>query len=480
MYINQLFSKNRIFQMKLLKKTLVAAGIATAVFATGAAQAASVSSPSKVTPPALPIAAKTIVNEASRAVISLEPVTLTMQGTGGLQQISVGSSIRIALSAGKFTSAGTLNGLGTTLVSGGIGTDFLLYEVTGVNPGNIDLTGAEVDGRLIPDNGQVKINVNIATEIGGSSEQVYGSNLTAGAGIEQLALQLEPALAAEITAVAGGEFLVAAGFRALANVNALGESTAGPATITFTPSVGADTGRTTATGGNVPAGPQTPTSVVVTIVGPMAGVKSIGAPFGSNIEGSTAAGVGTTPATPDKFNIGAGAAYGRLTAIGTSSFGITFDGSVAYEPGAYTAQVRTNPDAAGGYLTPRAQLVQGTVFAFTRDGSSFTANTFGALNKLTVTDRSGSLGGSGADGSVTITAYDATGAEVVCADSLLGNLPSNGTMTVSGEDIQTNCPGAKRIEGAVNSSNIFVSNTKKTEDGATSQSGANANSTIAI
>tara|TARA_B110000285_G_C14803865_1_gene458771 strand:+ start:21 stop:653 length:633 start_codon:yes stop_codon:yes gene_type:complete len=210
----------------------------------------------------------------------------------------------------------------------------------------------------------------------------------------------------------------------------------------------------------------------------MAGVKSIGA-VGSNIEGSTATGVQTTPATPDKFNIGAGAAYGRLTTIGTSSFGITFDGSVAYEPGAYTAQVRTNPDPGGLYLTPRAQLVQGTVFAFTRDGSSFTANTFGALNKLTVTDRSGSLGGSGADGSVTITAYDATGAEVVCADSLLGNLPSNGTMTVSGEDIQTNCPGAKRIEGAVNSSNIYVSNTKKTEDGATSQSNTNGG-TIAI
>ena len=466
--------------MKLLKKTLVAAGIATAVFATGAAQAASVDFPSKVGAGALPAPAKTIVNEASRAVISLAPVTLTMQDAlGGLQAISTGSSIRIALSAGKFTSAGTLNGLGTTLVSGGIGTDFLLYEVTGPNAGNIDLTGAEVDGKLIPDNGQLKINVNIATEIGGSSEQVYGSNLTAGAGIEQLALQLEPALAAKITAVSGGEFLVAAGFRALANVNTLGESTAGPSTITFTASAGAIVAGTTATGGNVPLGSQSPASVVVTIVGPMAGVKSIGAPA-SNIEGSTAAGVATTPATAaGNFNIGAGAAYGRLTTIGTSTFGITFDGSVAYEPGAYTAQVRTNPDAAGGYLTPRAQLVQGTVFAFTRDGSSFTANTFGALNKLTLTDRSGSLGGAGADGSVTITAYDATGAEVVCADSLLGNLPSNGTMTVSGEDIQTNCPGAKRIEGAVNSSNIYVSNTKKTEDGATSQSNTNGG-TIAI
>ena len=79
-----------------------------------------------------------------------------------------------------------------------------------------------------------------------------------------------------------------------------------------------------------------------------------------------------------------------------------------------------------------------------------------------------------------ITAYDAAGAAVTCTGLSIASLPNNGSTTIQGADVMAACPGAKRIEGKVNSTTIYVSNTKITSDGATSQAGGNNTAAVNI
>ena len=79
-----------------------------------------------------------------------------------------------------------------------------------------------------------------------------------------------------------------------------------------------------------------------------------------------------------------------------------------------------------------------------------------------------------------ITAYDAAGAAVTCTGLSIASLPNNGSTTIQGADVMAACAGAKRIEGKVNSTTIYVSNTKITSDGATSQAGGNNTAAVNI
>lgn len=170
------------------------------------------------------------------------------------------------------------------------------------------------------------------------------------------------------------------------------------------------------------------------------------------------------------------AAYGVATAAGAYAMAIMFDGSLAYDATAYTTVISTSTDANGYAANPG--VFSGVTHAFSRNGSSFVTNSFGPLNKMTVTDLSGTLGGAGADGAITISAFDAAGLAVTCTGLVVANLPNNGTTTIQGADITTACPGAKRINGTVNSTAIQSTNTKITADGATSQSGTNGSTAI--
>ncbi|MBT3870355.1 MAG: hypothetical protein HOF19_20830, partial [Gammaproteobacteria bacterium] len=101
--------------MKLLKKTLVAAGVATAVLATGAAQAATISTPSTATAPAP--AAQTIINESTRTVITPAATTVFLGAGEGL---SVDDSVTFTLNSG--TWAAIASGDLTDAVGGVAGT----------------------------------------------------------------------------------------------------------------------------------------------------------------------------------------------------------------------------------------------------------------------------------------------------------------------------------------------------------------------
>ena len=459
--------------MKLLKKTLVAAGIAAAVFATGAAQAATINNPSTAVPQA---AGKTIINESVRTVIT---PFLTVVTLGAGESLSIDDSVTFTLNAGTFaTIAGgnlTSGGAETyALVSGGTGSNTATFRVTGaasVAAAVLTLTGHTITGTGVADNSTIMVTVDMSGFVGGAPTALYGTPIT------QLNTVLVPALTTVVTAAAPGTFDVATGFSStVAGYTPTTGVSSVPGASVVTAENGQATTNTTTVG--APLGTPTVAATLLTISGPMAGVGSIAS---AGILGTNGLGVGTTPASTGIFNIDAAANKAWGTQVNrTTNITLNFDGTTAYDASAYRVDVSMLPDVAGGY-NANANIGGGTIFSFNRNGSAFTTNSFGALNKLTVTDRSGGLGGTGADGGIAISAFDAAGNAVTCGAGLvIPNIANNGTVTVEGADIQDNCPGAKRIEGVVNSTNIYVSNTKKTEDGATSQSDSSGGSQVDI
>jgi len=455
--------------MNLLNKTLVAAGVATAVLATGAAQAATINFPSTATTPAV---GKTIVNESVRTVITPVATVVTL---GAGESLSVDDSVTFTLSSGTFAAivSGDLThgggGTGTfALVSGGIGSATATFRVTvAAIPAASLITlaaTATVTGTAIADNAALNVQVDMSGFVGGAATALFGSPLTS------LNAQLAPAMTGSVTTAVTGVFDVAAGFAALNGVTptAAGATTTGAAV--YTPVANAASVAGTTTGGQ-PVGVPTPAATLITISGPMTGVSAITA---ANILGTTAAGGGTTPASTGIFAIDTAnnLAHGTTVATAAVSATMTFDGTTAYDASAYTATGSLLSDVAGGYGT-NANIGSGTLFSFTRNGSSFTSNSFGSLNKMTVTDRSGALGGVGADGAIGITAFDAAGAAVTCTGLTIANVPNNGSTTIQGADVLAACPGAKRIEGIVNSTTILTTNIKTTADGATMQASGN-------
>ena len=456
--------------MKLLKKTLVAAGVATAVLATGAAQAATVNNPSTATTPAV---GKTIVNESVRTVITPVATIVTL---GGGESLSVDDSVTFTLSSGTFAAivSGDLThgggGTGTfALVSGGIGSATATFRVTvAAIPAASVITlaaTATVTGTAIADNAALNVQVDMSGFVGGAQTALFGTPLTS------LNTQLVPTMTVAFTANTAGIFDVAAGFAALNGVTptATGATTSGNATITPTIN-GAAVANATTTG--APLAVPTPAATLVTVSGPMTGVASINS---ANLLAASAAGVATPLAPAGTMTIDTATNTATATMVNNtaaSTVAMTFAGTVAYDASSYSATVSLLSDVAGGY-SANTSVASGNLFTFTRNGSSFTSNSFGSLNKMTVTDRSGALGGAGADGAIGITAFDAAGAAVTCTGLTIANVPNNGSTTIQGADVLAACPGAKRIEGIVNSTTILTTNIKTTADGATMQASGN-------
>jgi len=179
----------------------------------------------------------------------------------------------------------------------------------------------------------------------------------------------------------------------------------------------------------------------------------------SNASGSTTAVTGTNIGTANQFWIDAATnkAYAVLTAVGGVRLQIQ-----SSQTAAMTTQTLNVTESYLGDANYSAQSIPGggTEMTLTRNGSSFTSNSVGNLNKIKVTDRSGSLGtgAASADGKVTISAYNITG--TLCSAVPAVTVPSNGSVTITGTSIQTACPGTQRVEGIVNSTAIVVSNIK--------------------
>jgi hypothetical protein len=474
----KLFSKkNRIFKMNLLKKTLVAAGVATAVLATGAAQAATVNNPTVSAAGVVnTVASKFVANESVKTVLDLPTITLSL---GATETLSVDDSVTFTLNTGVFASVGTVASTltgGLSLISGGVKSNTAVYRVTTAASGpaaDITMTGASVTGTLIATNSPVTTSVAMSGFVGGAAQSLFSSPVTT------YSMQLVPVMSATIVGAAG-TFDVAAGFSALTTGTGTTSATTGVSTttgaavITTTAGVGSTVGANTT---GIPATVPAPSSTLVTISGPMTGVSAI---IDGNILATSAAGVPTAGATAGTFTIDTAnnTATGTQIATGAGSLTMSFAGTMAYDASAYTATVSRLADGAA--YAANASIGSGTLFAFTQNGSAFITTSFGSMNKLTVTDRSGALGGAGADGGIAISAYGADGAAVTCTGLTIANLPNNGTTTIQGADVTAACAGAKRIEGIVNSSSILVTNTKIAADGATSQSGlGTGNSTVA-
>jgi len=451
--------------MKLLKKTLVAAGIATAVFATGAAQAATVNNPSTAVVPA---AGQNIINESILTVITPFVTQVTL---GAGESLSVDDSVTFTLSAGTFAAIVGADLTSTSaetyaLVSGGAGSNTATFRVTGVASAPaavLTLNGHTITGTGVAANSTIMVTVDMSGFVGGAPTALYGTPIT------QLNTALVPALTTVVTAATPGTFDVATGFSStLVGYNAItGVSTITGASVVTTANAAAIGGTTTA---GAPVASPTIAATLLTISGPMAGVGSIAS---ADILGTNGLGVGTTPASTGIFNIDAASNTAWGTQVNrTTGITINFDGTTAYDASAYRVDVSMLPDIAGGYAA-NANIGSGQLFSFDRNGTAFASNSVGRLSTLTITDRSNNLGVGGANGDIAITAYDQAGNMVACGAGLvIDNLSGNSTVTIQGADIVDNCPGVKRVEGIVNSTAIYVTNTKKSSTGLTQMSGS--------
>ena len=468
--------------MKLLKKTLVAAGIATAVFATGAAQAATINNPSTALAPA---AGNTVTNESVLTVITPANTVVTL---GAGESLSIDDSVTFTLSTGTFgtlvggnlTSAGGIGVGGETyaLVSGGAGSNSATFRVTGAasNSGaTLTLSGHTITGTGLAANSTILVTVDMSGFVGGAATALYGTPIT------QINTQLEPAMAAVVTAAGtAGVFDVASGFSTLTvgtgTIAGAFSTLNSIATITTTASLAAVANNNAA---GFPIGAPDPSATLIAISGPMSGVDRISS-GGTNA--TNIAGVNTTNPASLGFgiNVASNTAFGTQIATGASNLEITFDGTTAYDVSGYSAVVARLPDVAGGYGA-NANIGGGSLFSFTRNGTAFASNSVGRLSTLTITDRSNNLGAGGANGGIAITAYDQAGNMVACGAGLvIDNLSGNGTVTIQGADIVDNCPGVKRVDGVVNSTSIYVTNTKKSSTGLTQMSGSNAGTQVDI
>ena len=468
--------------MKLLKKTLVAAGIATAVFATGAAQAATINNPSTALAPA---AGNTVTNESVLTVITPANTVVTL---GAGESLSIDDSVTFTLSTGTFgtlvggnlTSAGGIGVGGETyaLVSGGAGSNSATFRVTGAasNSGaTLTLSGHTITGTGLAADSTILVTVDMSGFVGGAATALYGTPIT------QINTQLEPAMTAVVTAAGtAGVFDVASGFSTLTvgtgTIAGAFSTLNSIATITTTASLAAVANNNAA---GFPIGAPDPSATLIAISGPMSGVDRISS-GGTNA--TNIAGVNTTNPASLGFgiNVASNTAFGTQIATGASNLEITFDGTTAYDVSGYSAVVARLPDVAGGYGA-NANIGGGSLFSFTRNGTAFASNSVGRLSTLTITDRSNNLGAGGANGGIAITAYDQAGNMVACGAGLvIDNLSGNGTVTIQGADIVDNCPGVKRVDGVVNSTSIYVTNTKKSSTGLTQMSGSNAGTQVDI
>ena len=509
--------------MEFLKKCVAVTGVATAILVSGAAQAATLSNPTASY-------TKTIVAEADRSRIDIVTGVYPPEGfvlnLGANESLDTNDGVVLTLSNGATWSTIVSRSLVTgrtptdeeylfTLVWEGEGESQATFVPTRTIPGgNVIrlIASATVDASQVPVASTVTLTTQIRKEILGEYRDVFGTplihnllrfeplyfvsptrllGLTPGLFTQQFVPSYSATPARPVT----GIFSVATGFT---------ELTAATSSDVLAPRVTSRWGyvativSSRATVGsvcpvagagctaNVPSALPGAGRVLYSIVGNMAGVASI---TGTGLTGTTSAGETPRATTdPDQYrnrfaidranNI----AYATNTAaipvpLLLSRITIIFasgDDAIAQQAGNYLLSVEglaqgTDYAASGGLLTDVP------LFSFTRDGASFVSNSLGPLNRLTITDLSGSIGSDGADGVVIISAYDTAGAAVTCTGLDIPDLVSNGTVTIEGSAIIDACLGVKRIQGFVNSTSILSTNIKMSEDGVTVQSGLSPN-----
>ena len=486
--------------MKFLKKICVAAAAAaTAIFVAGSAQAATV-------PMQGPgVYAGTLVNEASNAAVDVNDVTSTdwLFTLGDEEIVRTGTVLELTLSGGaRWLSGGARICNNDVVESGSCAALPLSYFapeegsenvseflVSGDIPAGtsirlLNMTDT-IDASRVPAGGRVTLTANLLTEVLNRTRSIYSTPLT------YRLLQLE-SLYQDVALVpaAVGVFDVTTGYVELtaATTATAGMSVSNVAMVSLNISDAAPA----AVGER---------RILFTLAGDMsAGVVS--AITGSNLTSTNAAGAeppaaaGGTVAgsfTLDRENNMAYAASAEELAADaslSSMIQITFNtaemdtrndaGMVtvpaggAKSAGSYILTVAGTPQGSGSNRVYSASsILTAPAFSFIRNGSSFVSNTLGPLNMVNITDRSGSLTDASPSGDVSITAYNPEGNPVPCAPLGL-RLPNNGTLTIPGADIIEACPGAKRIEGFVNSTSILSTNIKRTENGATSSSALSA------
>ena len=464
-------------QMKALKKALVVLGTAIAIFATGAAQAVAINNPSTAL---LPAPGKLVTNESVLTVITPADTVVTL---GAGESLSIDDSVTFTLSAGIFGTieGGSLtavpgNGETYALVSGGAGSNSAIFRVTGAASAaaaELTLTGHTITGTGLAANTTVLVTVDLSGFVGGAATALYGTPIT------QLNTQLEPAIAAVVGAnPTVGVFSVASGFSTLTAATGTviaGESVLnGSARVTTTASAAAVAGNNTA---GVPVASPDPSATLITISGPMVGVARINSTNtqATNGLGILAPVVVGPPATGFGIDVASNTAWGTQIGTGLSNIEIVFDGTTAYDVSGYFAVVSRLQDSVN--YGPDANIGAGDLFRFTRNSTAFASNFVGRLNTLTITDRSNNLGAGPSSGGIAITAYDGAGNMVACdAGLVIDKLPGNGTVTIQGADIVDNCPGVKRVDGVVNSTSIYVTNSRKSSTGLTEMSRSNRRS----
>ena len=353
------------------------------------------------------------------------------------------------------------------------------------------IASATVDASQIPVASTVTLTAQIRKEILGEYRDVFGTPL-----IHNL-LRFEPLYSATPARPVTGIFSVATGFTELtaatsSDVLAPRVTSRWGDVATFVSSR-ATVGSVCPVAGagctvNVPSALPGAGRVLYSIAGNMAGVASI---IGAGLTGTTS--TGETPrATTDPDQYRARFAIDRANNIAYATNTVAIPVTTRLLLSRIRIIFASGDDAmaqqAGNYLLSVEGLAQGTdyaasgglltdfpLFSFARDGASFVSNSLGPLNRLTITDLSGSIGSDGADGVVIISAYDTAGAAVTCTGLDIPDLVSNGTVTIEGSAIIDACLGVKRIQGFVNSTSILSTNIKMSEDGVTVQSGLSPN-----
>jgi hypothetical protein len=449
--------------MKILKNTLVAVSFATAMLATGAAQAATVSTPNTGT-----TFAATIVRQEDNSALALTTVagvnelTITLQAA---ENLSIDDSVTLTLTGGAtwaaIASADLLDdgAPGNFSLANNAVPEVAIFRATAAVAAGSLITLAPtaiVDASAVPSGGSVNIEVLIRGFVGGVATDLYSTPL------ESLQLQSVELYTSTVATSVTNTIDVVDGYTEFL----AGLQTTSTNTTIARNAAGANPGTAGA-------------AVLLTIAGDMTGIASISC---TNYTGSTSTGAPTTPvsaANTCAIDTATNTAYGVNTAAvaanANTNIRFTVDGETTLEERVFTVSVTGLEDTVAGYAAS-TPLVATTLTTLVRNGSSFTSNSLGPLNKVTVTDRSGAIGSGGADGAIAITAYDSDGTAVTCTGLDIPDLTSNGTVTIQGGDLSEACPNAKRIEGVVNSASILSTNTKLTTTGATSQSGVNGTS----
>ncbi len=232
----------------------------------------------------------------------------------------------------------------------------------------------------------------------------------------------------------------------------------------FTPLIGDALTYTTASNAASPAVPIAANKIVYKIVGDFNGVTTVTA---SGVTGSNNAG-STTGGTVGQFLINAA----KTEAYATNTVDLAGGATLALAP-QFTIDGTTSQPARSFTLT--TSVLQDTVnlwtahevacdaasYTINRNGSSFLTNFVGSANKIRITDVSGNI--PAGSGNITVLAWNASGALVpLTSGSTFAIVPlaSRQTRVINGADLNAAYPGAIHFEFAVESPAIEATGQK--------------------